>query len=147
MRKKTYVFIFSLFFLTISFSQNYIGKNKFQVLIESQQLNSETHQNFNVYIDTFYESDSTLKSIVIHEPDIFKITMCYFHQNICVCFKSIYYNLSKTFFNSLIRQTYGFYGENQWICYQYDDPILMTLDHRDGNVFVVLAYGVTIFKP
>lgn len=137
MKKISFILII-LFAINTSFSQNYIGKGKEQIIIQEQYILSndslESWTKDNIYIEAQYEN-----KILIHDLDNFKTITCFFENDTCISFTIVYYNLNKNYVEGILTKKYNYSGNRNWVYNCGNKHIEFCLREELGNVFIIEA--------
>ena len=139
--KKIIFTSFLFFVISLSFSQNYIGKTFMQIVIQEKYVlspdSTESWERKNIYVDTKpYKKEN---KILIHDTENFKVTSCIFSNDTCISFYFVYYNLSKKYVENLLFKKYNYNGKDSWVYITGSDLIELCLKEEPGSVFVVEA--------
>jgi hypothetical protein len=98
---------------------------------------TEMWQKENVVIDYKRNADK----MIIHDPDNFKVTTCYFDVSygICTSFVVVYYNLKKQTVCDILSKKYKYEREDSWITTIDGTDYEFCLKEEPGRIFIIEA--------
>ena len=123
---KNIIIVLLLSVSMLSFSQEYIGKDK-----------NSIRDNVFYEVDCVY-IDSSDNKLTIHDLTKSSVTICYFNREICDNYIFLYYNLSKIEVYEKLNKKFSYEkGSDNWISDINGNHYEFCLTEKPGKIFII----------